>query len=289
MTTLTKNIVRSFQIVHGATGTTYTSPNIWTYQFPSPYMARDGDQVALKYMALYYSWRNVSAAIGNNTFSYYWNIAGTQTLFTLVLQDGIYAFSDITAALNLFMYNNGHYVLDANATPVYYISFSVNATTYSMSLAATPAPSPLPTGYTNPNSITLGGNGPQLVIPAGFATLSGFVAGTYPSTPQNTLYQINSQAPPQITQQSTINVTCSLASNSGFTLGSNVIYSFNTADVNPGALIKIEPPFRDYLLCASGSTNATVTVSLTDQLGNAVSVYDPTGFTMTLNLFNGSE
>jgi hypothetical protein len=287
-TVLKKNQSRSLQIVNNGPQTTFVAPNTWKYQLTNGFSSQEGDMVSLKYMSIYYSWKNVSAALGNNTFGYYWNVSGVQTLFTLILQDGIYAYQDISAAFNLFMFGNGHYLLDANGNPIYYISLTVNPALYSLSLICAQAPSPLPTGYTNPNSITLGGNGPQLVIPAGFTSLSGFAVGTFPAAPQTALYQVNSISPPQITQQPTINVNCNLANNVDFTNGSSTIYSFNATNKVAGSLIELTPTFRDWLLIAPGGNYTAITISLTDQLGSPITIYDTTGFVITLNLCNGS-
>ena len=191
MSSILDSSTRSIQVVGGANQVTFTAPNIFTLRLPSSGFRTNKDECSLKSLTLYYSWPNISSAMGNNSFSYNWN----GTSFPVVLADGIWNFSDIQSYLQQVMLQNGHYLVDASGNQQYYISIFANSVLYALSLTVTPVPSSLPAGWSNPAGIALFGKTPQLVIPAGLVTLTGFAAGSYPTLPQTTLFQINSGIP----------------------------------------------------------------------------------------------
>jgi len=60
-----------------------------------------------------YSWNNITAAYGNNTFSFYWTVGSTKTLYTCTFPDGFYTTTTYNQFLQLFMINNGMYLINS--------------------------------------------------------------------------------------------------------------------------------------------------------------------------------
>jgi len=69
--------------------------NTFVYRFPSS-VAFPNHEIALASVDMYYAWYNVSAVLGNNTFSYVW-VDGTTN--TIVLEDGLYEINTINDRL----------------------------------------------------------------------------------------------------------------------------------------------------------------------------------------------
>ena len=91
--------------------------NVYQYNFPSgSFTIPEGSEMSINQVTIPYSWRNVSAALGNNTFSYYLpNSSNVQTAYTVTLADGFYTITDIQSALQATMKTNGHYWYDTQA------------------------------------------------------------------------------------------------------------------------------------------------------------------------------
>jgi hypothetical protein len=70
----------------------------------------EGSEISLAQVTIPYSFINVSAQLGNNTFTYSLpSSANVQTANTVTLQDGFYTIPDINTALHTTMKANGHY------------------------------------------------------------------------------------------------------------------------------------------------------------------------------------
>lgn len=275
---LTDNSTRTLQVVSGASGTAFTSPNMFETRFPASGFRTGKDEVALKSLTLQYSWDNVSAAKGNNAFSYIWG----GVTYPVVLGDGIWSYTNIQEYFEQVMRQNGHYLVDADGEPVYYIQMALNDVLYCISLTVTPVPSVLPTGYTNPAGVTLSGNTPQLVIPASFSSLTGFAAATYPAAVQTSVYQVNSGIP-QISDVSSLNLLCNLVDNSGFSLSPNILANFvKPSGQGAGTLITVQPSNLDWVPIQSGQNFPSIILELVDQLRRPVTLRDTAGFVATL-------
>jgi hypothetical protein len=251
-----------------------------TYQlnFPSSYSPKN-EEIALLNLFIYYSWFNLTSTFNNLTCSYKFN---TNTR-TVTFPPGYYAVSDINNFIQLQMFNNGDYLLDNNGNPVYYLSLQENSVYYAVTLTATPIPTSLPTGYTNPHSITLSGNTPQLVFnSSNFNLLLGFNASTsYPPTQQTSTYQINSVITPEINPVYVVNINTNLSNNDGL-LNRNVstIYQFNPASTTFGEQIQINPTILIFNDIDNNTTFNFLSVSFTDQNNNALQIND-TALSMT--------
>lgn len=246
------------------------------YQLPYPIKLQDYD-VALASLYLYYSWGNISAEYGNNTLRYIW-VNGTT--YTVVMPDGYYSLSDINNFLHLTMESNGHYLIDANSVPVYYISLVVNPTYYRNTLTCLNFPAALPVGWTNPNvpQNTFAGLTPRLIVPAAVGSWPmsktiGYAPGTYPPVPIGSEFQSNGNAAPQISPVNAVNVNLNCVNSSYFNASVSTIYTFS-ANVAYGAQIQIEPKQLLWFKAVDSLINK-IDMTLTDQDGNPLIMNDP--------------
>jgi len=274
------NSTRSIPIVSGSSSTTFDGTNKYTLRLPASGYTSGKDEVALKSMSVYYSWPNISAAKGNNTFSYTWNGA----TFPVVIADGIWTFADLNSYMQQVMAVNGHYLLNSSGVKQYYINLTVNPTLYCLSLVIQPIPSSLPAGWTNPAVVVLSGFCPQLIIPSNMTILTGFPAATYPAVTQTAVFYVNSGIP-QISDVTALNILCNIVDNSGFTVSSNVLASFVVpSGQQPGSLMTIQPNNIDWVPVQGSSSFSEITLELVDQLRRPVTIRDPSGFVTILSL-----
>jgi hypothetical protein len=273
---------RSVQIVAGSSSVKFTAPNLFTYQFPASGFKSLRDEVALKSLTLYFSWANISALKGNNSYSYIW---GNQS-YPVVMADGIFTFADFYLYLQQVMRANGHYLIDDNGMEQFYLNLFPNQPLYCLTLQATPVPTALPTNWANPGNVdfsTAGGKTPQLIISAGVSTFTGFAAGMYPTAPATTTQYINSGVP-QVTDSTALNVLCNLVDNSGFSLSPNILTSFVMPQKTAaGDLLQIQPNNLDWVPIRQ-DTYSTITLELVDQLRRPLVIRDPAGFVAVLSL-----
>ena len=227
-------------------------------------------------ITLQYSWTNISVQLGNNAFSYI--LEGEHPV---VMGDGIWQFSDIRNYFQQVMVQNLHYLIDAAGQKVFYIDFIVNPVLYCLSLTVKQVPTTLPEGWTNPG-ITLGAF-PQLKIPAGFTTVSGFAAGLYPAAP-TAFYQVNSGIP-QITGVTSLRVLSDMVGSSELSLESGVLATFSVpSDHGAGAPIQLQPSNPMWAGVQKGVTLTEISVRIVDQLRRPVTIRDPAGFVMIINI-----
>jgi len=277
---ITDSSTRSIQISGGSRQVTFTAPNRFSVKLPASGFRTGRDECALKSLTVYYSWPNISAAMGNNQLPYIWE----GTVYSVVLADGIWNYSDLQAYLELVMLQNGHYLVDAGGVNQFYIQLVANPVLYALSLTVRPVPTSLPVGWTNPAALALTGNTPQLRILPVMTTLTGFTAGNYPAASQTSIYQVNSGIP-QITGVTALNVTSTLVTGSGLSLYPNVLASFVVpSDQLPGSLIQVQPNNLDWVPVQKMSTFTEVEVAIVDQLHRPVVIRDPAGFAAIINV-----
>jgi hypothetical protein len=267
-------------ILSGSNVVSGTNNTQYKYRFPNAITFDKYSSVALISANLYYSWFNVSSSLyNNNVLSYKWfNSSGVVAdTFTVTLADGWYDVSSINKYLQAVMYSNGHYLKDASASPVYYVSFDTNSSLYAIQLYVTPMPSTLGT-YTKPSGVTWNlpstATTPQVIISStnNFKSLIGFKAGTYPSATQASKYSYTSDTTPTMSPASSLLMCCSLC-NQPYSSPSNVLYSFNSKDVDFGGMISVEPNSLNYVPVKQGTTNE-FTIEFRDQDYNRVVLQD---------------
>lgn len=233
-------------------------------------------EVSLHSVSIYYSWSNLTAAQGNNTFSYIWPTSTGTTTVSLTIPDGSYSIEDLNSWMQSQMIANGHYLLDSTGNYVYYIELTTNSVYYAVQLNCFKLPTSLPTGYTNPASMTYPATTltPQVVIPStNIRNILGLSAGTYPSVQQITDYSTYSTTAPQVSPTQSIVMTTNLIS-SGLTNPSNVLYSFTPAGVAFGSIIESKPSSPLWLDVTNGFYQS-VEVQLYNQSFTPLVVKDP--------------
>ena len=208
------------------------------YNFPAgSIVLKPGDKVALASLQMYYSTFNLTAANGNNTFSYTW-IDGTSN--SVVFPDGFYDADGINDYLHFVMINNKHYLTNVSTGDIlYFINISTNANRYAIQVDCFPIGQdlyPTPGTYTIPSGATwsnpaAGANErtPTITVPStNFRFVIGFAAGTYgtQSIGTTTTSSTISSFTPQITPLSSFVLTCDLVNNN-YAVPNNLIYSFS--------------------------------------------------------------
>jgi hypothetical protein len=242
--------------------------------FQSSISFPQGTKIALSSMSMYYSWRNITASNNNNTLSYIDTDSKTQTV---TFQDGFYSISDIQGFLEYTMKANGDYLLDGDSKEVYFIKIESNTVYNCFTVTMSAVPSALPSGYTNPASMTLPVSATTLtlVIPATNIRYNlGYNAQSIPSTPNSTTYQLNSDFTPQITSITSVYLHSSLVNNSFFNPGlRDVLFSF-TPDVPYGNLLHIQPSNLLFSPVFSPSSFSAIDITFTDQNNKDLEILD---------------
>ena len=175
----------------------------------------EGSQLALSSLTIPYSWFNISAFLGNNTFSYSIPISSGSQTITVIIPDGCYLISDLNNILSASLRQNNFYYYNISAPIncgfsnipasqiIYPIQFSVNIVNYTNQITfqyiATNGNLSLGSSWVWANSSSYPTNAqlPTIPIPQqgglnitqntyGLGNILGFTNGTYPSS--STLY-----------------------------------------------------------------------------------------------------
>ena len=219
------------------------------YKFPAGAVTFNRNVIAISSISLYFSWFNITSATtnseyNNNSYEYVWYGSTGASTYTVTMPDGYYEISDINAYLQSVLVSNGHYLTDSSGNYVYYLQLEVNQTEYAVQFNSYPIPSSLPSGYSNPASMSFPSEDttPQITILStnNFGDVVGFDSGTYPSSTQTTDYSKLSDFTPQISNVNSIIVGCNLVKNI-FALPTTLLYTFTPSGTSFGSLIQIEP------------------------------------------------
>lgn len=269
-------------IINGNNVVPNTLNDTYNYQFPSGAVAFKNDQIAVASISMYFSWFNITSATtqsqyNNNVYQYTWyNNAGAST-FTVTMPDGYYEIEDLNAYLQYTLVQNGQYLVDANGDFVYYLEIVVNPTYYGTQINAYPIPTALPLGWTNPAGMTFPvvASTPQLTVLStnNFGTVIGFNPGTYPPAPQITNYSVLSQNTPQISPINSLLMTCNILDNP-YANPKTLLYSFNPAGTQFGALINIQVPQFSFVDIYDGQYT-DFTIQFYDQNLRRIYINDP--------------
>lgn len=223
--------------------------------------------IALGSVSLYYSWRNITTALNNNSFQIiHPKLGGTDTL-TLTLPDGGYEIADINNYLRWYLITNGYYIQN-NTTleQKVYCELRVNASTYAVEFVGYPTEA-VPAGWTAGSAYTYDtiGNTPQLVVASSnnFGTLIGYAAGTFPAIATNTLNTTSSTLTPVLTQVLNVLLTLDAVDNP-FSPSSTVIHALSSAGTQYGHLITSEPTTLSFIPCQKTSRQE-LTLQFVDQ------------------------
>lgn len=253
----------------------------YRYNFPAGSVEFKDDQVAVSAIYMYYSWFNITTAstgsgYNNNVFQYVWYNFGGSSTYTVTIPDGYYNVADLNAFLQSQMVVNGHYLVNNSSENVYYLEFVENASKYAIQFNSYPIPTALPSGWTNPASITFPATAttPQIIIlnSNNFKDVIGFNAGTYPSPTQSTNYSKISDFTPQVSPVNSLILSCTLLNNR-YSIPSTLLYSFSPAGTTFGDLINEKPAELSFVDIQDGSYT-DFTIQFFDQSLNRISIND---------------
>lgn len=266
---------------------TFDSTNCeYIYKFPYSVKFEDGDKIALSSLRIYYSWRNITSALYNNSFSYIW--VNGQT-YQVNIPDSFMTIDQINAYLQSIMVSNKHYLVDSSGNYVYYLEIIANSTTYKIELRSYTVPVSLPSGYTAPSGFVYSTSTvktPQFVIPnTKFTNLIGVYNGTYPTTQQSSTYVKSSDYTPQVSPISSLFITCNLVNNP-YSYPSNILTCFSS-NVGYGSLIEFEPRQLVFVDIQNGYYSE-IRVKFVDQNFNSVNILD-TNLTLLMVIRNKND
>jgi hypothetical protein len=148
--------------------------NKFVYKFPNSVQFTQ-NYLAFASCSIYYSWFNITQALGNNTLTY-----------TIVVPDGLYEISTLNQYLQFAFIKNGHYLVNSAGANVYYAEFLVNSARYAVQINTFLFPTALPVGWTNPAGIVfpLQTFNPIITLPPRTNEICGYVPNF--ATDQNT-------------------------------------------------------------------------------------------------------
>jgi hypothetical protein len=267
--------------------TTNSDGNVFEYNFIGGGINLNESQVALSSIHLFYSWFNINhSKYRNAILQYKWFDGITYYLGGAngQIADGFYTVKQLNEYLQFCFLQNGHYMIDvASGLPVYFMNISTNSVYYSVQIDLYPLSIGLkdsnnwtrPPGQTwiYPSEATTF----DLIIPprsvSTICDILGYLPSTsIPSTPQSSLYTINSTVCPQVSPVNSILVECSLAF-SPYSNPSNIIYAFSP-NVSFGSMISSQPATYAFCDCQAGIYNK-FTVRLLDQNLQPIKINDP--------------
>lgn len=265
----------SYQIsFNGSNVVSGTDNAIYRYTFPSPIHFQKA-KVALTTVNMFYSWFNIRSDLGNNTYQFVWTDGSGSTTYTVTMPDGYYSVPDLDTFLQNYCIINGLYLVDASGDNVYYIQIQENPTYYAVQLNNYSFPTALPSGYTNPNSLTFPGTASttQFIIGSNaFQNVIGVTAGTYPSAVQATTSTTLSDFTPQVTPVESLILSCNLIDNR-YSNPPSLLYPFSTGGVAFGGLIESAPNNLLYVDVNEGYYNS-IDLEFLDQNYNRVKIND---------------
>ncbi len=221
-----------------------TNNNVYRYNFPAGSVEfKKYSKIAVSSISMFYSWFNISADNNNNTYQIIQPTLAGSTTLTIIMPDGFYDVSALNTYLQYALIQAGFYLIDSSGNYVYYAQWQTNTSLYAVEYDAFPVPTALPSGYTNPASMTFPATAsvPQLVVQANdFQNNIGFDADTYPTITQSTTYSVTSTFTPQITSIESMIVMCSLLRNI-YASPNQTLYAFSAGGVSFGDLINSAP------------------------------------------------
>lgn len=250
----------------------------------------ENKDIALSFLTIPFSWRNITGAYGNNTFKYEW-ADGLQ--YSVIVPDGYYSVDELSTYVQLVMKTRGHYLIDNTGlapVDVYYFSFTPNNIYYTIEFTLTEIPQSVPGGWINPSPgvdpytlapvpawtapPVVGNEHVKLVIDnAEFGKILGFGLGTYPTTPPiigfgGAIYR--ALLVPELDRVTSINIGCNMVNN---ILQLNKTLFSVTPDVGYTSYINRSVTFPLFHHLTDGSYSE-VRITFTDQDDNPIVLID---------------
>lgn len=232
-------------------------------------------EICISNMTIPYSWYNINQQLYNNaSFQYTWPSNTGQTTYTVNIPNGFYTIPDLNDYFKSVMINNGHYLVDSTGKNVYYLLIQYDVPYYAAQIISYAFPSSLPTGYTNPNNLTFPTQSktPQLVIiNNNFGNIIGYLAGSYPSTPQTSNQSFLSNTTPNGSPVNSLVLRCNLVSNN-VVMPSDILTSIPITSTF-GTNINFIPSFPQWVKVKYGKYSNMV-ISICDQNMNPIQAKD---------------
>jgi hypothetical protein len=252
------------------------SNNVYQYDFPNGSVNFQNCSVAVQSIQMYNSWYNITAARGNNSFSFIHPVAAGYNTVNLTIPDGNYSLPQLNAFLLDYLIDNNYYLVNPAGDIVVYLQLIENPTFYKIQFNSFLVPTALPGGWSDPSglfSFPLVSETPQLIVPNTlFTELIGFNAGTYPAAPSITDYTKLSDFTPQISPVSSIILNCNLAENY-YANPQTSLCSFSAAGVVFGGLIDYAPSEFSFIKIQDGSF-FNIRIEFTDQVYRPLNIRD---------------
>ena len=275
------------------------------YKFPNSVVFKN-NSIAVSSVSMYYSWFNISQALGNNTFTYSWTNGTTVTTYQVVIPDGLYEIAQLNSYFQFVMISNDTYLIDSSGKYVYYAELILNPTRYAVQLNTYlfPTAANLPSGFTAPSPsfvFPTQSFNPIVTFPANFNNIVGYNAGfasnnnvnnAFTPTPSpyvtkgddGTISYLSTKAP---NVQPNSSVYFSLSNiNNPYSQPSSIIYSLVAQGV-VGELIRERPPQFMWNKMIDGAYNQLTLTFLGTDLQPIV-IQDPS-MTILLTIKEGDE
>jgi len=268
--------------------------NRLVYRFPNS-VAFKNTYVAVQSVTMFYSWYNISASLGNNTFSFtYVNGSGGTNWKTVVFPDGIYDITTLNEYLQFTCLANNWYMTTAAGLNVFFLTFEVNPTSYGIQICCYQVPS----AAINPKLYVASSLGfpttpfvVQVTIPSAFnkiigypagwvstnyygsASSSGFLSGVpYVWSSSVGIVSYMSNTAPQVNPNPSVYLAIS-SINNPYSLPSSIIYAVTPSN-GIGAVIIDKPPQFCWNKFIDGTYNE-LTVNLLGSDLSPIKIYDP--------------
>ena len=103
-----------------------------TYQFTFQQSVRtsDSSRITVTNFSVPFSWFNITAAYGNNTFNLVWYDGAGTTTYAITIPDGFYSLSVLNSYLQWWCLQHGLYLVNPSGQNVFYVEFVTNKTIY---------------------------------------------------------------------------------------------------------------------------------------------------------------
>jgi hypothetical protein len=270
--------------------TTSNNPNtnaVLRFIFPSP-QTMQRCELALNHLDLFFSWFNITAVYGNNSFSYLWPNGGSFSSFNVTVPDGSYEIKTLNTFLQQEMLANKTYLVNSEGANVFFLNLQANNTFYRTALTSTALPTTLPSGWSNPGTFTLPSTPqcPCISIPSPGSSLSsmsqflGFNPAVYPPLGSSATTTLFGQNVPVLDQVTSVNVLCESVNQGLVNRFPNLIYTFSPT-VAFGSQIQVDPQQQVWYPVVD-SIYASITLRLVDQNGSPIILQDPVWSAMLL-------
>jgi hypothetical protein len=123
-------------IINSSNVVANTNNSVYKYNFPAGNVEFvKGQKLALGSIQMYYSTFNITAAQGNNSFSYVW-VDGRE--ITITIPDGFYEIDTLNDFLHFVNIQQGHYLTDTTGAYFYFVNFVINSSTYQININTYP-------------------------------------------------------------------------------------------------------------------------------------------------------